>query len=221
MQVKNCNAGIVVASARSRVSRCKVKDVTANGIQLAGPDSVLHANDVLRASLTAGSYAYSITAAAARSTITSNVADDDQGTPTQRGFLFDAAGVDGLTVSGNKIKRFTGSRVGNTHLLTNVAWGWNDFGQLGKTTISTDADATLTPFTTKELVVHNGTLTADRTLTLTTTNAPIGFEYLIKRTGAGAFNLSVGGLKNLATNTWCRVRVTAAATFELVEYGAL
>lgn len=86
--------------------------------------------------------------------------------------------------------------------------------------IGTDSNATLTVGTTGSSVRHIGTLTADRTLTLATTNAYAGASFRVTRTGTGAFNLSVGGLKDLATNTWCVVRF-AGGFWYLEAYGAL
>lgn len=89
------------------------------------------------------------------------------------------------------------------------------------TTIATNAAANITPWSTAPTVVHTGTLTADRTLTLVTTDAVAGkTRFRIVRTGSGAFNLSVGGLKNLATNTWCEV-VFDGSAYVLTAYGAL
>jgi hypothetical protein len=89
------------------------------------------------------------------------------------------------------------------------------------TPIATDADATLTPWSTTPTVLHTGVLTADRVLTLATTNAVTGkTKYRITRTGSGAFNLSVGGLKNLVQNTWCDV-IWNGSAFVLTGYGAL
>lgn len=68
-------------------------------------------------------------------------------------------------------------------------------------TIATDAAATITAFSSSDVTEHTGTLTADRTLTLSTDNVVKDKTLRIKRTGSGAFNLSVGGLVNLTTNT--------------------
>lgn len=89
------------------------------------------------------------------------------------------------------------------------------------TTLATNANANITPWLTYEQVIHTGTLTADRTLTLVTTNAVAGkTKFRITRTGSGAFNLIVGGLKNLVQNTWCDVVYNGSA-FVLSAYGAL
>ncbi len=69
-------------------------------------------------------------------------------------------------------------------------------------------------------VRHTGTLTADRAITLATAGAQAGTQTTLVRTGGGAFNLSLGGLKNLATNTWAVAEYDGAAWF-LVSYGAL
>ena len=42
----------------------------------------------------------------------------------------------------------------------------------------------------------------------------------VTRTGSGAFNLSVGGLKNLATNSWAEVVYDGSAWY-LAAYGTL
>lgn len=85
-----------------------------------------------------------------------------------------------------------------------------------------DADATLTVFTNKVRHVVREPLTANRALTLSATNVFAGAEFKVTRTAAstGAFNLSVGGLKNLATGQWCVVGYNGAA-WELLEFGSL
>lgn len=85
---------------------------------------------------------------------------------------------------------------------------------------NTNANATWTPLTSAPTVRHTGTLTADRTITLSTTNAYAGLRARYTRTGSGAFNLSIGGLKNLIQNTWCEVTYDGSGWF-LSAYGAL
>lgn len=86
--------------------------------------------------------------------------------------------------------------------------------------VATDADFTMVVGTNQNHIQHTGTLTANRTVTLSTSGVVDGDEFTFTRTGAGAFNLSIGGLKNLATNTWCRVKVVGGA-WVLQAYGAL
>lgn len=86
-------------------------------------------------------------------------------------------------------------------------------------TIPTDADFTLTAGYSPELNQHSGVLTANRTITLAT-GAPTGARFRVTRTGAGAFNLSLGGLKNLGTNTWAEAVFDGAAWY-LSAYGTL
>lgn len=93
-------------------------------------------------------------------------------------------------------------------------------GNGSQQTIATDAAFTLTTMTSQVNVKHTGTLTANRLITLSTTNAYKGARFSITRTGAGAFNLDVGGLKNLITNTWCEVTYDGSAWY-LSKYGAL
>lgn len=85
-------------------------------------------------------------------------------------------------------------------------------------TINSDANFNLVPGTNPEIIRHTGTLTADRNINLGTGQSGDKFE--ITRTGAGAFNLSIGGLKNLTTNTWCHV-VYDGTSWYLAAYGAL
>lgn len=88
------------------------------------------------------------------------------------------------------------------------------------TTIATNAAATVTPTASVYQVFHTGTLTADRLLTLTTAGMTSGYTIRITRTGAGAFNLQVGALKNLITNSWCDVVFNGSA-WVLTAYGTL
>lgn len=83
-----------------------------------------------------------------------------------------------------------------------------------------DADATLTPKVSVEHRRYAGTLTVNRTLTLATATATRGDRFKIVRTGGGAFTLSVGGLKTLATNQWCEV-VYTGTEWALVAFGSL
>jgi hypothetical protein len=85
---------------------------------------------------------------------------------------------------------------------------------------SADAGATVTALTNAPRRLYTDTLTANRTITLSTTNARPGSWFLITRTGAGAFNLDIGGLKNLVQNTWCKVVFDGAAWY-LAAYGTL
>jgi hypothetical protein len=69
-------------------------------------------------------------------------------------------------------------------------------------------------------VIHTGTLTATRTLTLATGTAYIGARYKVTRLGAGAFDLSVGGLINLRQNQWAEV-IFDGSSWLLIAAGAL
>lgn len=88
--------------------------------------------------------------------------------------------------------------------------------------VSTDVDTSADILSTQSRIqlFHTGTLTADRTITLGTANAATGAAIRVTRTGSGAFNLSVGGLKNLATAEWCEVVYNGSA-WALAAYGTL
>jgi len=87
-------------------------------------------------------------------------------------------------------------------------------------TLATDADATVTPTASVYQLFHTGTLTAGRVLTLTTAGMVSGYSMRVTRAGPGAFNLSVGGLKNLVSNSWCDV-VFSGSAWVLTAYGTL
>lgn len=111
---------------------------------------------------------------------------------------------------------------GGAGLLINDGTNTKRMGDGGYTTVATNADFTLTVLTSAVNQRHTGTLTADRAVTLSTSGAYAGSEFLITRTGPGAFNLNIGTgpLKALATNTWCRVVYDGSAWY-LASYGAL
>lgn len=95
-------------------------------------------------------------------------------------------------------------------------------GTAGVTEHSGDSNTSYTWGTTKRVLLLSGTLTAGRTLTLNTSGAVEGAMVRIVRTGAGAFDWSVGTgpLKLLAANTWCDVAYNGSAWI-LVGYGTL
>lgn len=85
-----------------------------------------------------------------------------------------------------------------------------------------DASVTLVPGTDQDVQRFATALTANRTITLSTTGAVNGDRFRIVRTGLGAFTLDVGGLKTLpaATASWAEVEYNGAA-WVLVGYGLL
>lgn len=121
--------------------------------------------------------------------------------------------VNGALVFGTDLGGGSGPAYGN-------GAKWIRLNQSGVMTVSTDAAFTLTYLISAPVQIHTGTLTADRTVTLSTTNAVNGSRFRVTRKGSGAFVLSVGGLKSLATNTWCDVEYDGAA-WVLTAYGSL
>lgn len=77
----------------------------------------------------------------------------------------------------------------------------------GQQTVSTDSGFALSYPESATHTRHTGTLTADRTVTLSTRGAIPGASFVITRTGGGDFklNVGVGPLKSLKPNTWCEV----------------
>jgi hypothetical protein len=121
---------------------------------------------------------------------------------------------------------FVSNLGGGAGFLHSDGTNWFRAGDGGAVTVSTDASFTWTPLTNARNTRHTGTLTADRTITLATMDAKgaapkVGTKATFTRTGSGAFNLSIGGLKNLVQNTWCDVTWGDAGAWYLSAYGAL
>lgn len=88
---------------------------------------------------------------------------------------------------------------------------------------ASDADFTLTVRSAAGVYEKfTGTLTAIRTVTLSTTGALAGDRFYITRTGGGAFSLNIGAgpLKALAQNQWCIVVYDGSAWY-LAAFGSL
>jgi hypothetical protein len=85
-----------------------------------------------------------------------------------------------------------------------------------------DGNLTLTAGVDKVTQRSTGTLTANRTWSLSTTGARPGSRFRVARSGGGAFTLSVGGLKSLATNQWCEVEYDKSiGGWALTGFGSL
>jgi hypothetical protein len=85
-----------------------------------------------------------------------------------------------------------------------------------------DTSQTLTAGTDAPTQRWATTLTANRTVTLSTTGAVNGDRFRIVRSGLGAFTLDVGGLKTMpsATAAWADVEFDGSA-WRLTGYGTL
>lgn len=97
---------------------------------------------------------------------------------------------------------------------------WTRLRAGGMGIVNTDVDFTIEMLTNSPTIRHTGTLTANRVMTLGTTQVWQGARIRVTRIGAGAFTLDVGGVKSLATNTWCDVEYDGAA-WRLLAYGTL
>ena len=128
------------------------------------------------------------------------------------------AGLPSASPAGQMI--FCSDLGGGGGQLNSDGTSWRRVSRGGQQAVATDAAFTLTPLTSAEEQKHTGTLTANRVVTLSTTNAYAGARFRITRTGGGAFALDIGGLKNLATNTWGEVIYDGSAWY-LAASGAL
>ena len=99
---------------------------------------------------------------------------------------------------------------------------WHKFGVRYGVNTGGNADLALSVNGYYQTTVFATTLTADRTVTLSTTGAEIGDKFRITRPAAGAFNLNVGTgpLKVLPASSWCDVEYNGSA-WVLTAYGAL
>lgn len=85
-----------------------------------------------------------------------------------------------------------------------------------------DNDVTLTPALNEHVQTFATPLTANRTVTLSTTGGVNGDHFRIVRTGLGAFTLNVGGLKTIPAGTAAFVDVLFnGAGWVLIGYGLL
>jgi hypothetical protein len=85
-----------------------------------------------------------------------------------------------------------------------------------------DADKTLTVGVSLHTQRYATTLTANRTVTLSSTGAYNGAKFRVVRTGLGSFTLNVGGLKTIASATAAFVDVVYdGSAWRLAAYGAL
>jgi len=95
---------------------------------------------------------------------------------------------------------------------------------IGVSTISVDASATFTfsPLVSRWTQVLTAPITANRTVTLSSSFAQRGTKARFTRTSAstGAFNWDIGGLKNLTVGTWCEVEWDGSAWI-LTQFGSL
>jgi hypothetical protein len=107
--------------------------------------------------------------------------------------------------------------------LTNAVATFTRYGAtIAMETIATDVNITLTPGTNARHIRHTGTLTANRTVTLSTSGAYNGLVFRVTRTGGGAFTLNVGTgpLKAMPTASWAEFTYDGAAWY-LSAYGTL
>jgi len=79
---------------------------------------------------------------------------------------------------------------------TSVPWTNPDDAGDDNDTVG-DADTTLTVGTDSTVQYYSTTLTANRTITLDTTGARTGSQFIIYRTDGAAFTLDVGGLQTI------------------------
>lgn len=134
-----------------------------------------------------------------------------------------AAGVTGARVFGNNFVELDTATFtqklyfvqnGNYADMSHVAVRGADRG---------DAAVTLYPNIDCPVQLFATALTEARAITLSTTSGFEGAEFTIIRTGGdtgGPWDLSVGGLKNLAQNTWAKVAYSNTS-YTLVGYGTL
>ncbi len=90
----------------------------------------------------------------------------------------------------------------------------------GQQTVTSDSNFTLTVLTDAEEIRHLGTLTLNRTVTLSTTGAYPGARFRVVRSGGNAFTLTVAGLKTLVADRWVDFVYNGTAWY-VSAYGAM
>jgi parallel beta-helix repeat protein len=93
---------------------------------------------------------------------------------------------------------------------------------ISKITVDSSATFTFTALSSKRDQILTAPITANRTVTLSSTGAVDGARARFTRTAAstGAFNWDIGGLKNLTVGTWCEVAWDGSA-WVLLQFGSL
>lgn len=107
----------------------------------------------------------------------------------------------------------------------NSAWHTiSNPNKIGVAKVTVDASATFTfsPLSSNWCQILTAPITANRTVTLSTTAAQVGTEARFTRAASstGAFNWDIGGLKSLTVGTWCVVQYDGAA-WVLTAFGSL
>jgi hypothetical protein len=97
---------------------------------------------------------------------------------------------------------------------------WRAEGVRNGTNPQGDADATVTAGTDAQSQRLNVPLTAARTITLAGGWDGAELHFSRGTASTGAFNWNIGGLKNLATGTWCVVKHDGTSWY-LEKYGTL
>jgi len=141
----------------------------------------------------------------------------------QGGFIFQGSGVPDNTYGNNGDSYFRTDTPANhsQRLYVKAAGAWLASGP----TVSGDrgdTSQTLTVGTDAQVQRWATTLTANRTVTCSTTGAANGDTFRIVRSGLGAFTLDVVGLKTIPSATAASVDVTyTGSAWVLTGYGAL
>jgi hypothetical protein len=97
---------------------------------------------------------------------------------------------------------------------------WKRTNPSGMAEVTSTSTFTLTTLVDTPTIRHTATLAADRTVTLSSTNAYNGARFHIARTGGGVGLLSVGGLHMLSGGRWCIVEHDGSA-WRLIGAGSL
>jgi parallel beta-helix repeat protein len=132
-----------------------------------------------------------------------------------------AASTDHLTIRGNRVV-VVGTRVYFNSAIANFGPNIDTQRVEGMSADRGDASVTLVADTDTQTQRWATALTANRTVTLSTTGVVAGDVFRVVRTGLGAFTLDVGGLKTIPSATAAFVDVAYdGGAWVLTGYGAL
>lgn len=197
------------------------------------------ANNVFRTSVNVGTFTGLLVFAGGDHAISNNTFISTTGAVNNGAGLAVSPGVDinNIVISNTYANNFTfGIYLGAAAVASNVSAAGTEtvncatsvlgmagvenfygFAKAGRSSVG-DVDYTLDALTGKVLTIGGAGITANRTITLDSTDVTVGTEYTIVRTGAGeAFTIAVGSLVNLNRNEACTI-VWDGASWKLTGY---
>lgn len=241
---KNCS-GVRLHEPNANIVEGNVFETTsANNIcRILSPDNAgtrcVFANNVFRTAVDTGTFTGLLVFTGSNHSIANNTFISTTGSVNNGAGLAvtPATTISNIIITNTYVNNFTfGAYLGAAATATNVSLAGTEavncttsvlgmagvenffgFAKAGRTSTG-DNDYTLDALTGKVVAIGGSGITANRTITLDSTNVTAGTEYTIVRAGAGeAFTIAVGSLVNLNRNESCTI-VWDGASWRLTSY---